>query len=231
VELSSLLPPSLMERESRELRAALDRVYRRGAEEVLDFVRPRRWAFGEHRATRADRDFLLELLVDGLQGMAAESHARMAGQLRRAARQLEAQLEATAAPPGGFSASALLEPLAEERAALLEQQVYARYIAFARGLLLGGRIDHFFAHRLPHLELALEPINEALREDSVDLDRELLLPLNEWYGSARAALAARLGALRVEVDLGRLELEQRGLAPLLRLRQKLGSGAPGQGAA
>ncbi len=217
-EVEALLPASAMEDERRALQLALQAVYRRGAEEVLDFVRPRRWALGEHRASSADRDFLIELLQSGLRGMTEASRERMTALLERAARRLEERL-AEAPPTLPRLPPGSLGQLVEERLALLEEQVYTRYTAFARGYLLGGRVDHFFSYRLPRIDLALEPIYEALSLDAVDLERELLTPLGAWYEGAAAALARQLRALRQERRLQRLELEHRVVAPLRHLEQ------------
>jgi len=46
------------------LRAELEQAFRQAAGEVLEFVRPRRWPFGERRAEAADEEFLFDLLED-----------------------------------------------------------------------------------------------------------------------------------------------------------------------
>ena len=59
------------------LRARLDETYRRAALEVREFVRPRSWLFGEHRATAADEAFLAELLEDSVTGALARTRAAL----------------------------------------------------------------------------------------------------------------------------------------------------------
>src|SRR6185436_16212113 len=60
------------------LRARLDETYRRAALEVREFVRPRSWLFGEHRATADDETFLAELLEDSVTGALARTRAALA---------------------------------------------------------------------------------------------------------------------------------------------------------
>jgi Tfp pilus assembly protein PilF/GTP-binding protein EngB required for normal cell division len=216
--LAASFPPEQMTRERATLEGALHAVYRRGATEVLDFVRPRRWALGEHRATDADRDFLLELLAGGLEGLCDASYGRVEQQLRAAVRVLGERLPAAAGQTG-----LPLAALCEERLGLLREQVYTRYTAFARGYLLGGRVDDFFTRRLPHLDLALEPVQEALLAGRVDLERELLAPLERWYRELTALLRRALEEQRQEILLERMELDLRLLAPVLAISRAVTS--------
>src|SRR5204862_1443838 len=48
------------------VRAGLEQAFRQAAAEVLEFVRPRRWPFGERRAEAADEEFLFDLLEDAV---------------------------------------------------------------------------------------------------------------------------------------------------------------------
>jgi hypothetical protein len=63
--------------ERKRLIAEADSAHQVAAQETLSFVRPRRWAFGEHQAAPADRDFLLNLLDEKLSAMCQASRARM----------------------------------------------------------------------------------------------------------------------------------------------------------
>ena len=65
------------------LRARMDEAYRRAALEVREFVRPRSWLFGEHRATAADEAFLGELLEDSVTGALARTRAALLAALAR----------------------------------------------------------------------------------------------------------------------------------------------------
>ena len=67
------------------LRARLDETYRRAALEVREFVRPRSWLFGEHRATTADEAFLAELLEDSVTGALARTRAALLAAIDEAA--------------------------------------------------------------------------------------------------------------------------------------------------
>jgi hypothetical protein len=217
------LASDFLDREQGHLRADLEGVYRHGAEEVLDFVRPRRWVFGEHRATRADRDFLLDLLLEGLHGMTMCSFSRLSDHLSRIGKIVD--LGAREALPVG---SAQLEPwltaleqLLQERLALLREQVYTRYNAFARGALRGGCVDRFFESSLPTLKLERQQIEKALMAEVVDLDEELLEPLSRWYHEVSSRLLSQIHVLQQEVALNRLEWDQRLLAPILRFSRLL----------
>jgi len=218
------LTDDLARQERQRLERDLRGIYRRGAEEVLDFVRPRRWVLGEHRAAPADRDFLLELLTDGLREVALRSRQRLEGALDRLGAGLGAELDRALGPARAEQrpvALAALDQLLHERRALLQQQVYTRYIAYARGVLSGGRVDRFFTSELPRTQLELEVIYKTLREDGVDLQQELLSPLAQWVEEAREALVRQLRRVRLSAELARLELDQRYLAPLATWEQGL----------
>jgi Tfp pilus assembly protein PilF/GTP-binding protein EngB required for normal cell division len=231
-ELEHELATDVVARERLALRAALQEVARQGAEEVLDFVRPRRWALGEHHASRADRDFLLDLLQDALRRMGEASLDRVGGQLRRAAdgaqQALLAALRDAPTLQGALHPEAMVA-LVGERLSLLQQQVYIRYSAYARGYMRGGRLDHFFDRQLPRIELSVEPVSQALAEGSVDLEEELLVPLGRWYGTAADALRRQLPTAREAILLHRLELETRLVAPILALQRAVATVAPGAG--
>jgi hypothetical protein len=49
------------------LRGRLDEAFRQAAIDVLEFLRPRRWPFGERRAEAADEEFLFDLLEDAVE--------------------------------------------------------------------------------------------------------------------------------------------------------------------
>jgi hypothetical protein len=63
--------------ERKRLIAEAGSAHQVAAQETLSFVRPRRWAFGEHQAAPADRDFLLNLLDDKLSALCQSSRARV----------------------------------------------------------------------------------------------------------------------------------------------------------
>jgi small GTP-binding protein len=198
--------------ERRRVNQAADAVYEACAREVLDFVRPRRWAFGSNEAAPADRDFLINLLDERLGVLLEQSRARTAAEAERAL----ASVRAVDA-----------EARFDEQLALLEQQVFGRFRAFARGYLRGGRVDDFFTRRLPKLELSEAAIRRALERDapwSDDIaEAELRAPLRAWALKFYAALVEQLTRLRVTVELDRLDIEERILAPLEQLASALSS--------
>jgi len=213
-----------VEAERQLLHAALEQVCQRAAAEVLDFVRPGRWVFDGHRTERADRDFLLELLLADLRQVAQESAARVAAELTtRVADPRQALAEAT---PGAIPGDVRrqidgLRQLLDEQRRLLKQQVYGRFEAFSRGYLLGGRIDHFFGSQIPELKLERKAIVEALVADLPSYENELLTSLQRWFGGSREALVGALRQLGGELELRSFEIEAATLEPLDRLREQL----------
>ena len=137
------------------LRARLDETYRRAALEVREFVRPRSWLFGEHRATAADEAFLGELLEDSVTG-AARADARRAGGRRR-------RRSAAAADARAITAAV--------------DQAIDRFAAYARGVIDGGAVPDFFRHQLPRLRLEVGAIRDALMRRAPDPEQALFAPL------------------------------------------------------
>ena len=179
------------------LRARIDETYRSAAFEVREFVRPRSWLFGEHRAEAADEEFLIDLLDEAI-GRATEQ--------TRAA--LEAALKSEDTPtPAPFAG-------AFERAC---ERALERFRAYARGVLEGGAVAEFFRHDLPRIRLDLGAIRNALARRAPDpeevlfraLDRETRLILARARRDLdRAEATAAIGALvrneRVERPLAQL---------------------------
>ena len=198
--------------ERRRLIADADSSHKLAAREILDFVRPRRWPFGEHQAAPADRDFLLVLLDDKLAALTAASRARVVAALAIAQGDHGPHRD-----PNSDSDNDLLR--------LLDEQVYGRYRAFSRGYLRGGKVDDFFVRILPRLELTEAAIGRALERDAptaVDiLEAELLTPLRS-FGEVRFKLRAAVLQKQLEQEeLRRLDLDERVLYPLEALRDAL----------
>ncbi len=211
------IAPVELDPEREALRKAHGELYRRGSVEVLEFVQPRRWALGEHRAAPADRDFLLGMLSEELSGLCDASMGRMEQRLADLAANLHRELEPLRAAGELERVSHLLaamDQLLADRLALLREQVFTRYTAFARGWLAGGRVDAFLTGRLRRLELTPEAVFDALWEDRVDLKAELLEPLDAWHDALRVSLQDLLDRLALELELCRLELVHRYLDPL-----------------
>ena len=187
----------------------LDAVYEAGAREVLDFVRPRRWAFGSNRAAPADRDFLLGLVEEKLSGLGEHSRARV----------VEAAMKAAAPLRTVDEEHSVAEPIR-----ILDEQVYGRHRAFVRGYLRGGRVDDFFTRVLPKLELGEAPIRKALEREMPNLEiveEELLAPLRAWTERLFEGLLARLKRAAEVEELRRYDLEERLIAPVEALRAAL----------
>jgi len=155
------------------LRARIDEAYRSAAFEVREFVRPRSWLFGEHRADAADEEFLIDLLDEAI--------GRATAQTRGA---LEAALtSAEPAPPPVFAAA--FDPACE--------RAIERFRAYARGVLEGGAVADFFRHDLPRIRLDLGAIRNALARRAPDPDEVLFRALDREIGLA-------LGNARRELD-------------------------------
>jgi len=137
------------------LRARMDETYRRAALEVREFVRPRSWLFGEHRASAADEAFLAELLEDSVEGALARTRATLLDAL------------ADAAPAGAGQ-----QPIV----AAIDQAI-DRFVAYARGVIDGGAVPDFFRHQLPRLRLEVGAIRDALVRRAPDPEQALFAPL------------------------------------------------------
>ena len=208
-----LFSRELLEAERRRLALAVDEVYTACAREVLDFVRPRRWPFGSNQAAPADRDFLLNLLDERLGAILHASRERVAAEAQRS-----------------FQVARAIDPTLDAgiELELLDEQVYTRFRAFARGFLRGGRVDDFFTRVLPKLELTERDIRRALERDapwSDDIaEAELRVPLRAWGERFFAQLIARLERARAVAELERLDVEERVLAPVERISRRAGVG-------
>jgi len=194
-----VLERELVPAELRALEVAVGRAFRAAAREVLDFVRPRRWALGEHNADPADRDFLIDLLEDTLGEALVAARGRVLAGLWR--------LFDAAGPLGDGRAR-------DAAARLLDARVLDRFRAFLRGTLRGGRVDDFFSRTLPRLELSEDNITSALARDAGELLGELGAPLRELCVDLGHELDSRAELALATCDLGRLDLDERLAAPL-----------------
>jgi hypothetical protein len=210
-------------RERRRLGEAAALLYRSAAREVLDLVVPRRLPFGSHRASRADRDYLVSLLDGGFASLLEQSRRRVDGELRAAG----AEAIQLARPDGAASDPALaeVERALSDSIHILDAQVYARTLAYLRGYLEGGTVDNFFRRDLPKLDLDEDSVYHALYRDSPDLDATIAVPLAETGVAALDRVAERLAHLAERADVRAFDLEVGLARAIARLRGRLAAGS------
>jgi small GTP-binding protein len=211
-DLARLTASTLLVSEQAAFEDDLLAVYHDAAREVLDFVRPRRWALGSHRVEPADRDFLLELLSERLVDVATRSRQRVEAELHA---RIAAVHEALG---GGMQRYGKRGPellaVLDEQLDLLRQQVYSRLLAFARGILLGGRVERFFRDELADLKLEQQPIVDALSIDMPALVSEFSASFASWLQAARERFDSWLTQHQGELSVAELELSAAAIDPL-----------------
>jgi GTP-binding protein EngB required for normal cell division len=191
------------------LRARIDEAYRSAAFEVREFVRPRSWLFGEHRAEAADEEFLIDLLEEAI----GRATAQTRGALAAAASTQESVgggVGVGAPPPRAFLEA--FEPACD--------RAVERFRAYARGVLEGGAVAEFFRQDLPRIRLDLAAIRSALARRAPDPEEILFRALDREIGqlvreASRAVQRAEVAAgIRVLVRRERVDrpLEQLGRA-------------------
>ncbi|HEY4395768.1 MAG TPA: dynamin family protein [Polyangia bacterium] len=128
------------------LRARLNEGFRTAATEVREFVKPRAWLFGEHRADPSDEAFLADLLDDASASATATTRAAL----------IAAIIPADGpAPPWSMELVAAVDDAVE------------RFRAYARGIIEGATAV-FFRIDLPRIRLDLGAIHGALARWSPD---------------------------------------------------------------
>jgi hypothetical protein len=137
----------------------MDETYRRAALEVREFVRPRSWLFGEHRATPADEAFLAELLEDSVESALARTRAALRAALADAA-------------PAGAEGNAIVAAIDQAIDRAMDH-----FLAYARGVIDGGAVPDFFRHQLARLRLEVGAIRDALVRRAPDPEQALFAPL------------------------------------------------------
>jgi hypothetical protein len=146
------------------LRAGLEQAFKQAAAEVLEFVRPRRWLFGERRAEAADEEFLFDLLED------AVAQATEASRVR---------LEEAAAGGPPLPIAAEIERFRAYARGVLAGGLVARFL-HEELPSAGGRVE-------------LAALQRALARRVPDVDTELIVPLaaevESAHAQARQALA------------------------------------------
>jgi tetratricopeptide (TPR) repeat protein/GTP-binding protein EngB required for normal cell division len=174
------------------LRARILESYRRAALEVREFVRPRSWLFGEHRATPADEEFLGELLEDGITRALERTRAALRAPLA------EAEIDTT--------------PLATTIDTALD-----RFAAYARGVIEGGAVPDFFRNQLPRLRLEVAAIRDALARRAPDPEEALFAPLRRELAARFHAIAADIDAAAIDAEVRALVHAHGLIAPLTAL--------------
>jgi Flp pilus assembly protein TadD/GTP-binding protein EngB required for normal cell division len=200
-------------RERVALRARIDEAYRVAAFEVRDFVRPRAWPFGEHRADSADVSFLVELLEDAVERATETTRVAMRDAL---------------APPAGLAAQASVPAGAIDAAARAMDTAIARFDAYAHGVVEGGAVAEFFRSDLPRIELDALAIRNALSRRAPDPERALFAPLARELAEVVRHAHGALDDDEIETDIRRLLREEHLDAPLAALERAVGAlGAAG----
>jgi tetratricopeptide (TPR) repeat protein/GTP-binding protein EngB required for normal cell division len=198
------------------LRARVDEAYRVAAFEVRDFVRPRAWPFGAHRADSADEPFLVELLEDAVE---------------RATEATRAALRAALAPAAGSGATPAPPLEAREAAAHAIDTAVERFGAYAHGVVAGGAVAEFFRSDLPRIELDASAIRNALARRAPDPEHALFAllarELAEVVRGAHAALDAEETDAEIHQVLREEHLEHP-LAALERSLAEIAASEPGQ---
>jgi GTP-binding protein EngB required for normal cell division len=189
-------------RERIALRARVDEAYRVAAFEVRDFVRPRAWPFGAHRADSADEPFLVELLEDAVE---------------RATEATRAALRAALAPPAG----AAPPPEACEAAARAIDTAVERFGAYAHGVVAGGAVAEFFRSDLPRIELDASAIRNALVRRAPDPEQALFTLLARELSEVVRGAHAALDAEETDAEIHRVLREEHLERPLAALERSL----------
>jgi GTPase Era involved in 16S rRNA processing len=229
-DLDQLGQASLIIDERPQLAAELSETYVSAAKEIVEFVRPRRWILGENEATAADKDYLLDLLQEGIGKHANDSHLRLRQRFMRGQEDILSAIREISTDTRLPELTARVEEVSGSFAHHLHllEQVYRGYLSFVRGFLHGGWIDQFFNSQLPELQIAVEPIRQALKRKRLDLEGELLSPLTEWQENGVAAQREQLKGLRRELQMKRMDIELRLAQPLLSLITQLGADQIGE---
>ncbi|HVV52438.1 MAG TPA: hypothetical protein VHO06_22415, partial [Polyangia bacterium] len=173
--------------------------YRRAALEVRDFIQPRSWLFGEHRATPADEEFLAELLEDAV--------ARAAEGTREALREaLQPALDDGEDPAQTAKLRA--------RAARAVEAALDRFAAYARGVIEGGAVPDFFRHQLPRLRLEMAAIRDVLTRRAPAPEETLFAGLKRDLDAAFKDAGAALEAASADDEMRALIHDERIARPL-----------------
>ena len=177
------------------LRARIEDGYRRAAAEVREFVQPRSWLFGDHRATAADEDFLTELLEDAVDRATQRTRAALVGALTAA---VQPEPPAAVRSAGARAIAGGLD----------------RFAAYARGVIEGGAVPDFFRHQLPRLRLEVAAIRDVLVRRAPNPEELLFGGLRRDLDLVFAQAAAALTAEAADAAMRVLIYQERVARPL-----------------
>lgn len=195
---------SALDGERIGLGARIDEGYRRAAFEVREFVQPRSWLFGEHRATPADEEFLAELLEDAVAQAADGTRAALRAALQPAT--------TPATTDGGEEAVQTAKVRA--RAASAIEAALERFAAYARGVIEGGAVPDFFRHQLPRLKLEIAAIRDVLVRRAPTPEEPLFVGLKRDLDAAFKDARASLGDAATDEAMRALIHDERIARPL-----------------
>jgi hypothetical protein len=197
LEASRLALQGALAAERIQLAARLEQSFRRAAIELLEFVRPRRWPFGERRAEVADEEFLFDLLDEAVaQGTDVTRRALEAAAAEGPALPIAMAIERFRAFSRGLLAGGLVERF-------LHQDLPA-----AAGRTEQGTLQRSLARRVPDAEL--------------ELMAPLAAEIESAYADARTALADE----ELRATMRRLVRETRVVEPLTALARAVTTLAP-----
>ena len=177
-------------------------LYRDAAREILDLVRPRKLPFGSHKAAKADRDYLLGLLDSGYEKVLRASSERCQLALKESAHAVIDKNRSRIDQPWRE-----LDELVNESLRLVDAEVFHSCLAYLRGFVRGGFVDHFFNTDLGKLELNEDSVYHALFRAAPETDAEISIPLATSGGRLLATLAERLEDLASDAEVQAFEMD------------------------
>lgn len=190
---------SALAAERVSLRARLNEAFRAAATEVREFVRPRAWLFGEHRADPGDESFLADVLDDATAQATATTRTA---------------LGAAIAPPDVDQGDDHPLWVAELGAAV--DAAVERFQAYARGIIEGATAV-FFRIDLPRIRLDLGAIHGALARWSPDPEHVLFRSIERDMAEINRRASASLDARDDEREIDALVYEEHVRQPLAAL--------------
>ena len=178
------------------------------AREVLAFVRPRTSRFATHGADPEDRAFLAEVIENRLEQASDAAAARLATavEARLAPALAGTELESTL---GARVRGAIGAPL-------------AAFSGYQAGLLSGGALRRFFEEVLPHAQLEVAGIAEALGVARAHPRDRLRPTLEAALAELVTSLERESRAIATAAHRSREQLRTRTYEPLRALHEVLG---------